>query len=65
MILFKMHVLKQLLNLSNEEVESKVNDRLTFLLQHISLSAAIKRYIILTALIVPSDFHSKAILVNN
>ena len=65
MILFKMHVLKHLLNLSKEELQSKVNDRLTFLLQHISLSTAIKRYIILTALIVPSDFDSKAILVNN
>jgi hypothetical protein len=32
MILFKMHVLKHLLNLSNEEAESKVNNRLTFLL---------------------------------
>jgi len=32
LILYKMHVLKQLFNLSNEELESKVNNRCTFFL---------------------------------
>jgi hypothetical protein len=65
LILYKMHVLKQLFNLSNEELESKANNRCTFFLQHTSLSPALNIYIIVTILITPGNFHSQATFVNN